>query len=159
MSNIRRRIQSLHPGQAVIVAAVIGAAGGGLLSLRHTVDRKRTRAETALSQAQREIDSLDAEARFCADTTVRLSGALARAANRAMLDGRLPSSGGLIEPVDANCSAIPERTRGQKALRADAEDARDGLGVQVVALGLLGFLSVAAALLFLWVWFDGRRAA
>src|SRR2546421_6009841 len=93
--NVSHRIQSLHAGQIAILVALLGVAAAGLLLIRHETDRKRAAADGWIFGIQRELDSLETRATVCASPTVQLADSLARTFNRAMLDGRVSSAGGL----------------------------------------------------------------
>lgn len=155
--NLRDRIQSLHHGQVAILVAVIAGVAAGLWSLIHAVDRKQTAAETRISQFGAELDSLDTQTKLCGDTTVQLVDSLARAFNRAMLEGRMPSSGGFIKAVAGDCSGIPARTSALQWLRAEAVAGRDRGRKEIVVLEVFAVLCIGVALSLLWVWFEGRR--
>lgn len=157
--NVRQRVQSRHPGQIAILVAVVGGVAAGLWSVSHTIDRKRAAADTWISQIQAKLDSLDAQTKVCADTTVQLADSLTRALNRAMLEGRVPSSGGIIKPIAGDCSGIPARTSGLQWLKEDAMAGRDRRRNEIVVLEGIALLCIGVALSLLWVWFEGRRAA
>ena len=104
-------------------------------------------------------DSLRSEIHVCTDPTIQLADSLARATNRAMLEGRISSRGGLVKPIAANCSSLPNRIEGLDHLIASSIINRDGQKEKALVFSVLALISIAAMSTLLWIWFDARRAA
>ncbi len=62
-----------------------------------------------------------------------------------MLEGRVPSSGGLIKPIASDCAAIPDRTAMLHSRWTEAQGTRNQLGIEVVGLEVLVLLCGATS--------------
>jgi hypothetical protein len=154
-----RPIHSLHAGQVAILVVLLIAAGFGAFARLQDIRNKRATVERLTSERRRDLDSLDSELRLCRDSTVQAFDSLTRSVNRAMFEGRLPSSGGFMKPIARNCSAIPAQLATDQRHLASLVDGRERLDASATKWKAIVFLCSVVALGILWLWFEARRVA